>query len=376
MMKKLNINLSENSYPILIGNGLFSKLFDEIYKRRNYDKILILVDGNVNRIYRKQIIELIDDFFTNKGTDASSIVKLLSIKPGETSKSIETLSRVYSFMIDNNFGRDSLVIALGGGVVGDLAGFAASTFMRGVDYIQVPTTLLSVVDSSVGGKTGINFLHTKNIVGSFYQPKFVLIDLDFLKSLNKTEVLCGSGEILKYAFMTGRNFYSYIKNNINKLLNLDNEVLIKIVTECLKIKGSVVESDEKESGLRKILNLGHTFAHAYESVLEYKVKHGEAVAAGLVCAVILSKRLNLLDEALYLDFTNFLNQFAIRKLFNNLDKQKLYSAMLKDKKNRAGKIKFVLPHNIGELLVDVEADKDDVIYTLNEFENIVFKNNK
>jgi 3-dehydroquinate synthase len=372
MMKKLNINLSENSYPILIGNGLFARLFDEIYKRRNYGKILFLVDGNVSRIYRKQIIELIDGYFTGKGLDSSTIVKILPIKPGETSKSIETLSKVYSYMIDNNFGRDSLVVALGGGVVGDLAGFAASTFMRCVDYVQVPTTLLSAVDSSVGGKTGINFLHTKNIVGSFYQPKFVLIDLDFLKSLNKTEILCGAGEILKYAFMTGPGFYSFIKKNIDKLLTLDNVVLTKIIVECLKIKGSVVESDEKESGLRKILNLGHTFAHAYESVLEYKVKHGEAVAAGLVCAVILSRKLSLMDEALYQDFINFLKQFTIRKSFNNLDKQKLYSAMLKDKKNRGGKIKFVLPHSIGELLVDVEADKDDVVYSLNEFENVVF----
>lgn len=366
MVKKLNINLAEKSYPILIGNGILPGLFQEISKRKLNSKILILIDSNVNRIYAKEIKNLI----SSRGKEKTA---LYVIPSGEKSKSIEALSKVYSFMLANSFGRDSLVIALGGGVVGDLAGYAAATFMRGVQYVQVPTTLLSAVDSSVGGKTGINFAKTKNIIGAFYQPKLVLIDLNFLKSLSKTELLSGAGEILKYAFLSDKTFYSFIKNNADKILSLDNSVLTKVVLECLKIKGSVVESDEEEAGLRKILNLGHTFAHAFESVLDYKVKHGEAVAAGLVCAVILSNKTGLLSRDLYNEYLSFLKKFVIRKSFNNLDKNKLYSSMLKDKKNRNGRIKFVLLHKTGEIVVDIEAEKDDVMFTLNEFEKVVFR---
>ncbi len=363
-MKKIKVNLAGNSYEVLIGKNIFKDLLKEIEKRNLHKNIFVITDNKILKIYRSEIAEFLK---TN-----NSKSEIFAIKQGEESKNYETVNKIYSKLINSNFGRDTLIIGFGGGVVGDIAGFAASTFMRGVQFVQVPTTLLACVDSSVGGKTGINFQNYKNIIGTFYQPEFVLIDINFLKTLPEKEMICGTGELMKYAFLSDKSYFEFLNKNLDKILNFDDEVLQKIIFESVKIKSAVVSQDEKETGLRKILNLGHTFAHAYESNLNYQIKHGEAVIAGLINASILSFKMNLLSENLLKEYLNLLTKLKITNKINGLDKEKLYSAMLKDKKNREGKIKFVLRIDFGKIAIDVEAIKNLVLETLNETEEILF----
>lgn len=357
-MKKINVPLKENPYQVLIGNGIFSGIAAEIKKRKLNKNILIITDSNVNGLYRNQAEAAFQKF--------DGRVDYLVLRPGENSKSPETLEKIYSYLLSKKYGRDTLIAALGGGVIGDISGFAASTFMRGTQFIQVPTTLLAACDSSIGGKTGINFKNTKNIIGTFYQPEFVLTDLGFLKTLPQEEVLCGVGEILKYAFLSDQKFYAFIRMNLEGLLSKETVVMETALLKSVKIKSEVVAGDEKEAGLRKILNLGHTFAHAYESVMDYKIKHGEAVIAGLACALILSRSMGLMDEKKYSELSRILSPFNPAIKFRSLDKNRLYMAMLKDKKNRNGKIKFVLLQDVGRILPDTEAEKKDVFQTLDE----------
>jgi len=236
--------------------------------------------------------------------------------------------------------------------------------MRGIDFCQIPTTLLAMVDSSVGGKTGINLSGSKNIIGSFYQPVFVIAETRFLKTLNDEEWICGLGEILKYSIIASNDYFNFISRNLKKILSRDDAIVEKIVCESVKIKASVVKLDEKEAGLRKILNLGHTFGHAIESILNYKIKHGTAVIAGLMLVSELSKKAGVLYEKDYIRIKKLLQNFKL-----NINLQKLYTAkmlklMLKDKKSRNGKIKFVLIKNIGYLIIDAEVKENLVIDAL------------
>ncbi|HEX2962357.1 MAG TPA: 3-dehydroquinate synthase [Ignavibacteriales bacterium] len=357
-MKKFNIELKDRTIPVLLGSGIFGTIVSEIEKRKLKGNILLITDGNVNRLYRKKVEKAFEGFKGNFNT--------LVLKPGENTKSQENLNKIYSFLLKKKYSRDTLIIAMGGGVIGDIAGFAAATFMRGVKYIQVPTTLLAVSDSAIGGKTGINLNNIKNIIGAFYQPEFVLADLEFIKSLPHKEVLCGTGEILKYAYLSDMAFYRFIEANAGKLLKKNPEVVEKAAAKSVKIKTEVVSEDEKEGGKRKILNLGHTFAHAYESVLDYKIKHGEAVIAGLACALILSRRLGYLNEEKFLKISRMLRDFHPDIKFSKLNLNSLYNAMMSDKKNKNGKIRFVLLKGVGEIVTDVEAGKKDVLKTLKE----------
>lgn len=357
-MKKFNIELKDRTIPVLLGNGIFGTIASEIKKRNLNRNIAVITDANVNRLYRKQIEKA---FSAHTGQ-----FSILALKPGENTKSVENLNRIYSFLLSKKYSRDTLIVAIGGGVVGDIAGFAAATFMRGVQYAQVPTTLLAVSDSAIGGKTGLNFKSVKNVVGAFYQPEFVLADLGFIKTLPYKEVLCGIGEILKYAYLSDAAFFKFIEGNSSKLLKKQPAIMEKAAAKSVKIKTEVVSEDEKEGGRRKILNLGHTFAHAYESVLNYRIKHGEAVIAGLACALILSRRLGYLTEEKFLRLIEMLKDFHPDIKFNKLNLNDLYTVMLSDKKNRNGKIRFVLLKGIGEILTDIEAEKKDVIAALKE----------
>lgn len=358
-MKKINIPLGDYSYDVLIGYDIFKSLPDEIIKRNLPDKILAVVDKNVLRFHRKRIKSVFD----RKGFN----VKYLSIEPGENSKSFDMLQKIFNYMIDEKFTRNSLIVAIGGGVVGDLTGFAASAYMRGVNFIQVPTTLLSAVDSSVGGKTGINFNGTKNIIGAFYQPKLVITDLQFLETLPDDEILCGFGEILKYSFLSGIDFQNNLLKNADKVFKKDYKTIENLVNESVNIKKSVVTQDEKEAGLRKILNLGHTFAHAFESVLDFRIKHGEAVIAGIICALRLSFIKGLISEKESESYINFAVNYIRTNELKFIRNAEVYKLMLKDKKNSNGKIKFVLINEPGKLFIDVESEKEEIFSTLNYF---------
>ena len=360
MIEKIVVELKKNPYPILIGKNVLTNFKELLSKYKLDGNLLVIVDENVKKNYFSKIASEINS--TNIKTN------YYSLNSGEKSKSYIELNKIYSYLLQNNYGRDSVIVAIGGGVTGDLAGYASATFMRGVQLIHIPTTLLAAVDSSIGGKTGINFEKKKNMIGAFYQPKFVLIDTNFIKSLPKSEITSGIGEIIKYSFLSDEIFFAYINRNINEIFNLNERVLKEVIFTSAAIKTSVVSNDEKETGLRKILNFGHTFAHAFETSLNFNIKHGEAVVAGIICALILSNKIGLLNKYKLDEFLTLPLRVKLPRQLKNLNKEILYNIMLHDKKNRNEKIKFVLISDIGKIIIDVEADKNDVIKAITQME--------
>jgi len=357
-MKRIEINIPGKKYPVFLGKNTFTNLLKIIKQEKLNENIFLVVDNKVFEFYRKTIFRFFNSLTKKK--------HCLVIDVSEKNKSYKTLNEIYSALIDNHFGRDTLIVSIGGGITGDIAGFAAATFTRGVQYINIPTTLLSMVDSSVGGKTGINFGNTKNIIGSFYQPKFVLIDTAFLKTLPKDEIVCGLGEIVKYGFLIDDDYLNYVKNNLTKIKKLESRLLEETIETCVNFKAGVVKKDEfEESGLRKILNLGHTFAHAIEVEQKHKIKHGQAVIAGLSCALHLSNKLNLLSDKKLEKYLSLIIMFIDDIKIEKYNTSKLYEIMRRDKKNKVDKIKFVLLSNAGNNLIDLEASKEDVFYALN-----------
>ncbi|MCB0743014.1 MAG: 3-dehydroquinate synthase [Ignavibacteriae bacterium] len=357
-MKKIKINIPNYEYNVYLGNNIFNEILKLLKKENHTGNYLIVVDKKVSRLYSN----LIDTTFAA----AKNKVKKVILESTEKNKSYSAIQKIHSALIKNNYGRDSVIIAIGGGIIGDVAGFAASTYMRGVKYIQVPTTLLASVDSSVGGKTGINFDNTKNIIGSFYQPKLVLIDTNFFKTLPKEEQLCGLGEIIKYAFLINENFFTLVKNNLDKILANEPKVIEKVIIESVKFKGSVVTSDEKEQGVRKILNLGHTFAHAFEVQQDHKLKHGQAVIVGITCALYLSNKINLVNEKDFSVYLNLLTQFSNKIKLAKVDKKVINHIMQRDKKNRDNQIKLVLLSKVGTILTDINVDNSLINQSISE----------
>jgi 3-dehydroquinate synthase len=285
-----------------------------------------------------------------------------SFNSSEKNKSLKSVEKIYSFLSEKYFDRNSAIVVIGGGIIGDVAGFAASSYMRGIKFFQVPTTLLSMVDSSVGGKTGVNFYKRKNLVGTFYQPEAVFINPDFLSSLPKRELYSGAGEVFKYSFLANKKNYSLIKQNLIKLFNHQVVDYDQIISACLKIKASIVKQDEKETkGLRKVLNLGHTFAHAFEVESNYKIKHGEAVIAGIFCALNLSEKSGYLNKN---KLELFIRDFSFFKIHNQIKKfatENIFEKMSGDKKNELGQIKLVLLQDVGNVIVDAILDKKQII---------------
>ncbi len=364
-MEKILISLKDKSYPVYVGNSILEQLTYLVDGHNLPKNIFVIVDESLMDVWGPKIKNI---FF-----DENYKRHLYFLKPGEHSKSYLELNKIYSSLINNNFGRDTLIAAVGGGVTGDLAGFAASTFMRGVNLIQVPTTLLAMVDSSIGGKTGINFSKTKNMIGTFYQPQFVFIDTKFLDTLPQKELLSGLGEVIKYAYLSDENFYSFVKKNFDKLIRKENESINYVVTKSAIIKASVVSHDEKESGLRQILNLGHTFAHAFETELNFKIKHGEAVIAGIISAIYLSRNMNIVNDSTLTNLISLTAKVKLPKQLAKINFENVYKIMLLDKKNRNGRIKFVLIKNIGEVLLGVESGKPEIFSALKMMINFISK---
>ncbi len=357
-MKTLTVALKENGYNIYLGKDVLGKFKSLCEKKSLPKRMFFVIDENVLCLHKNYLLT----FLIDEKKDLS-----YKFPSGEKSKSFKQISELHKVMLENKLGRDTLVVAVGGGITGDAVGFAASIFMRGIPVVHIPTTLLAAVDSSVGGKTGINFNNTKNIIGSFCQPKFVLIDTNFFSSLPEKEITCGLGEIIKYAYLTGQNFYDQVFLDFNSFYQKDFSKTEKLIANSISVKAEVVSSDEKETGLRKILNFGHTFAHAFESELHFKIKHGEAVIAGIICALYLSLEKGFISKQQLEKFLYLPKQIPLPASLKKLDKEKLYQVMLSDKKNRDGKIKFVLLKNLGEILLDVEAEKVEVF---NSFEKM------
>ena len=360
-MKKINIKSKNFTYPVFIGSGVLQSLPELIEKYKLNKNVFIVIDENIEKIYGKEIRKLVNSWASRSAT--------FKLKASEHSKSLSTLKKIYTVLADAEFGRDTLLLSVGGGITGDVAGYCAATYMRGVQLVHVPTTLLASVDSSIGGKTGVNFYNRKNFIGSFYQPQFVFIDTNFLQTLPAAELKSGAGEIIKYAFLSNKDFYEYILRNFNKLLLLNGKVLNKVISESLLIKAGVVSQDEKDTGLRKILNFGHTFAHAFESHSGYKIKHGEAVVGGIMAALFLSYRLNFFSDEKLESYLKFLSVYKLPSSIKKVNNNRILEIMRLDKKRRGDRIKFVLLKDIGNLVIDAEIEKKEIFYALDKLKN-------
>ena len=340
-METIKIDLGERSYDICVGRGLISKedLFFKYILNRN---IAIITNETVGPLYLDKL---------KKSLSAAKSVIDIILHDGEEYKNQDSLDTIYEALLKNKFGRDSILIALGGGVVGDIAGYAGATFMRGIDFIQVPTTLLSQVDSSVGGKTGINHKLGKNMIGAFYQPKLVAIDVDCLETLPDKELSAGLAEVIKYGLIRDPIFFEWLEQNMNSLLIKDSESLVEAIVRSCKNKASVVAEDEFESekGIRATLNLGHTFGHAIETAVGYgNWLHGEAVAVGMIMASKMSMHMGYIQDKDYARIKNIIKTANLPVNPPDISQAQFLDLMASDKKNKDGKINLILLRSLGE----------------------------
>lgn len=330
---KLHVKLDRRSYPILIQKGAISKLPNLLKAQKN----ICLTNRTLLRLYQKKI----DAITKNK-------LRWIVIPDGERHKNLKTVSEIYPKMIREKMDRKSTLVAFGGGVVGDIGGFVAATYLRGIDYYQVPTTLLAQVDSSVGGKTGVDLAEGKNLVGAFYQPKAVLIDTDFLHTLPEREFRCGMAEVIKYGILKDKEFFSFLEKNAAPLRRLDPNALTRVIYRCCQIKAEIVGQDERESGIRSLLNLGHTMGHAIETLSGYQsIRHGEAVARGLVYAAKLSHRLGLCGSEVVERIIRILELYDLPTNLLPFSKKAYKKVIQTDKKSSANLLKFVVIRGIG-----------------------------
>jgi 3-dehydroquinate synthase len=352
-VRTVSVQLGNRSYVIKIAPGLLQKLGGECARLKLGDRCAIITDTNVGKRFAKPAYESL----VKAGFEPSLIV----VPTGETAKSLQTVQTCYDQLASHRLERKSFIVALGGGVVGDLAGFVAATYLRGIPFVQVPTTLLAQVDSSVGGKTGVNLKAGKNLVGAFYQPQLVLCDLDTLKTLPRREYVSGLAEVIKYGIIYDAKLFAQLERNLPKLLQRDASTLAAVIARCCEIKADVVGQDETESGLRAILNFGHTIGHAIENSSGYgKFLHGEAIAIGQVAAAKLSQKILSLPSG---DVARIEKLFAraglpVKIKLNPVQRKKLFAAMKLDKKVSGGEIKFVLAEKIGKVVWEQKVAPD------------------
>lgn len=349
--KTVNVALDKNSYQILI-DDTFSALVDQVTLRWPDQHLIVISDDNVAAIYLKDLVDQLSPISTKMDT--------IIVPAGETSKSVERVDQIWQQLIDFGADRSSLVIALGGGVVGDLAGYAAATYMRGLRFIQIPTSLLAQVDSSVGGKTGINLPQGKNLVGSFHQPQFVMISTSTLSTLDEANFRAGMAEVVKYGVIMDASFFDWLETNCEKINSHDSIVLAQMIETCCNCKARIVEEDERETtGRRAILNYGHTFGHAIEAVFGYGTYlHGEAISIGMNCAARLAADLGMIDSSFIERQKALLESFSLPIKCPDEKHDELLKAMKKDKKSTGGMVKLILPNRIGNVeLVDWPGDE-------------------
>ena len=340
-MKILNVDLAERSYPIYIGSGLL-KDKEMITRHVKTRTICIITNTTVSKLYLENLKDLLDGY---------QVVEVI-IDDGEEFKNYDSLNHIYTKLLENQCNRDTTIMALGGGVVGDIAGYAAASFLRGIPFIQIPTTLLAQVDSSVGGKTGINHLLGKNMIGAFYQPQAVVVDLNVLKTLDNRQISAGLAEVIKYGLIWDKDFFKFLEHNIENLKQLDFEYLEQTIYKSCEIKAKVVSRDEKESGIRAILNLGHTFGHAIENCLGYGAwLHGEAVGCGMVLAAKMSLTQGWLTETEFDRVKKLISHANLPTEKPNIAYEDFISAMKLDKKNKDKEIYLVLQQGIGKAIL-------------------------
>jgi 3-dehydroquinate synthase len=341
-MKTLRLNLKDNSYNIYFEKDIILKVGQYLMENYNNKKIAIITDDNLEKLYAVELSKSIKEL----GFEA----KIISVKPGEESKSFDTLQEVYKELSKSKFGRLDLIITLGGGVIGDLGGFAASTYLRGVDYVQIPTSLLAQVDSSIGGKVAVDLPWGKNLVGSFYHPKAVFIDTELLKTLNRRFLHDGLAEVIKYGFIKDETIVKELLkfNNDEELLNNIEEIIYK----CCSIKKAIVEKDEKDFGERMLLNFGHTLGHAVERYFEYKkYSHGEAVAIGMVGITRKSEVLFLSEKGTSKLLEDILKKYNLPVEVPVMDRNRVLDAIVLDKKSSGENINLIILKKVGEGII-------------------------
>lgn len=340
-MQKIRVELGERSYNIIIDSHILDGIGEELKGFEFSPPIAIISNPTVYGLYGERVHVSIK----NAGFDTITVI----IPDGEEYKDLLWAQHIYGELLKHGLDRASTLIALGGGVIGDITGFVASTYMRGIAFIQVPTTLLAQVDSSVGGKTGVNHRLGKNMIGTFYQPKLVWIDVDTLKTLPRRELLAGLAEVIKYGVIWDKGLFKFLDDNKDRVLNLDRDALTHIIKRSCEIKAEVVSKDEKEMGLRAILNYGHTIGHAIETATGYtRYLHGEAVAIGMHLEARLSLMLNFIDENQAARIKTLIDSYGLpSEMPVDININSILSSMQLDKKAVAGELKFILPEKIG-----------------------------
>jgi 3-dehydroquinate synthase len=357
-MQTLSVDLGDRSYPIHIGPGLLSQA-ELVLPHLRQKRAIIVTNTTVGPLY----LERFSQTLRNAGVQMNTVV----LPDGEAYKNWETLNLIFDALLTQRAERKTTLVALGGGVIGDLTGFAAASYQRGMPFIQVPTTLLAQVDSSVGGKTGINHPLGKNMIGAFYQPQLVLADTDTLKTLPDRELSAGLAEVIKYGLIRDAAFFSWLEDNMDRLVARDTDALIYAIRRSCEHKAEVVAADERETGQRALLNLGHTFGHAIEAGMGYGVwLHGEGVSAGTLLAADLSRRMGLISQADVDRMTTLFQRAGLPTVAPNLGEATYMDAMGVDKKVEGGKIRFVLFKALGEAFVSGDYDSAALKATLTE----------
>lgn len=356
MSKKVMVQCENGSYPIIL-NDKFGPLVKTLSDLKSPErKICIVTDSNVEKHYGEELRSLLSDAFKS--------VVLFVFQAGEAQKNLSTVGNLYEFLIRNKFDRKDLLLALGGGVVGDLTGFAAATYLRGIDFVQVPTSLLAMVDSSIGGKTGVDYLHYKNMVGAFYQPKLVYINIASLQTLPEDQYYAAMGEILKHGLIQDANYYEWLINHLTEIYEREMPVLEEMVLRSVQIKQAVVEADPKEQGIRAILNFGHTIGHAIESLKQFQMLHGECVALGMQAAAYISWKRDYIEKEEFFEIRDMFAGFHLPISLDNLETNDILEVMKNDKKTIGGVIQFILLKEIGNAVIDktvTEAEMTEAI---------------
>ncbi len=348
-VEKLRVDLGKRSYDIIIGAGALDLVGQKLSALGLGRRVTVVSNAVVRPLYGERVETLL--------AQSGFTVRVVEIPDGEVHKSLATAAGLYDELIDFKMDRACAVVALGGGVIGDLAGFVASTYLRGVPFVNIPTTLLAQVDSAVGGKTGVDHPKGKNLIGAFYQPRLVLCDLDVLRTLPKRELIAGMAEVVKYGVILDANFFSFVETHVEEILNLQPGAMAEVVRSSCEAKATVVERDELESGLRAILNFGHTLGHAIESLTGYsRFIHGEAVAIGMVAAARIARAMGLCPQADVDRLKAILEQIGLPTRPPKLELQAVLEAMIHDKKVQAGRIRFVLPERIGKAVIRDDVD--------------------
>lgn len=350
-MSVLQVGLGDRSYPIIIRSGNLPKIGEDLAARAIANRYGVIADDRVSSLYGDSLMASLQQ--------AGISAELFSFPHGEANKTLHTIGDLAGRLARRGFDRKDALIGFGGGVTGDITGFLASAYMRGIPFIQIPTTLLAQVDSSVGGKTGVDIPEGKNLVGTFYQPQVVYIDIQFLKTLPKEELLGGLAEVIKYGVIWDAGFFQFLCDNRERILGLDEEIISETIHTCCKIKAEVVSQDEREGGIRRILNYGHTIGHAVEGASDYQINHGFAVSIGMAAAAKLAELAGYLRRETTEKIIETLVAYGMPvEIPRLLDRERIKKYLLTDKKTIGGRVHYVLPTDIGKTCIVADIDEE------------------